>query len=65
MNQVSLTGIGVVIMVVQTVLTLLNVQFAPGSVELAINGLFAFIGFLAIVFGQLRRKDLSFGLFRK
>jgi len=65
MTKLSLTGIGVVIMIVQSALELLGVETEPGSIEFAVNSLFAVIGFIAIVVGQLRRRDLHAGLIRK
>jgi uncharacterized membrane protein len=65
MNKLSLTGIGVIIMLVQTVLQLIGIETEPGTVEYAVNSLFAVIGFVALVWGQLRRRDLVAGIVRK
>lgn len=64
-TQYSMTGVGLVITLIETILSLLGVQFEAGSVTAAVNGLAVSVGFILLVWGQLRRKDLSFGLKRK
>ncbi len=65
MTPISFAGTGAIITVIEAVLRLLNVDFPEGSVAAAINGAFAFVGFILLIYGQLRRKDLKFGLLRK
>ena len=65
MNSVSLTGVGLLVTLVEMALKHFGLLFPEGTVLAAINGLITFVGFVAIVFGQMRRKDLHFGLVRK
>lgn len=65
MSKISLTGVGVLIMLVQTALTLLGIETEPGTVEYAVNSFVAVVGFIALVIGQVRRKDLHAGIIRK
>lgn len=64
-TSVSMTGTGIVITLIEYALTVFNVKFDSGSVAAAINGLITFVGFIFVVWGQLRRKDLTLGMFRQ
>ena len=64
-NNVSMTGTGLIILIVENLLRLMGIEFPEGSVASAMNGLLAIIGLLAVVWGQLRRKDLKAGFVRK
>ena len=59
-----MTGTGIAITLVEYALSAMNVTFDAGSVSAAINGLVTFVGLLFVVWGQLRRKDLTLGMFR-
>lgn len=63
--QTSMVGTGLIITLVEMVLRHFDISFGEGEVAVAINGLLAFVGFIFILIGQLRRKDLKFGLLRK
>lgn len=63
-TSVSMTGTGIAITLVEYALSAMNVTFDAGSVSAAINGLVTFVGLLFVVWGQLRRKDLTLGMFR-
>lgn len=60
-----MTGTGLIITVAQVLFAAFGVEYDPESLAAAANGLVTFIGFILVVWGQLRRKDLKFGLFRK
>ena len=60
-----MTGTGLIILIVENLLRLMGIEFPEGSVASAMNGLLAIIGLLAVVWGQLRRKDLKAGFVRK
>lgn len=62
---ISLTGTGILITLIEYVLRFFGLEFEEGSVAAAVNGLLVFIGFVLVIVGQLRRKDLRFGLVRK
>lgn len=63
--MVSVTGIGAIVMVVEYLAKLSGFELPDGSIANAVNGLVSFIGLVMIVWGQLRRKDLRYGIFRK
>ena len=63
-NSVSMTGTGIAITLIEYALSAMNVTFDAGSVSAAVNGLISFVGLLLVVWGQIRRKDLTFGMFR-
>jgi hypothetical protein len=60
----SLTGTGLIVVIVTELLRAFGVE-NTGGVQEAVVGLLTFIGWVALVYGQLRRKDLSWGIFRK
>lgn len=60
----SMTGTGLAIIAVEYLLTAMNISFEAGSVAAFVNGIVTVVGFVWIVWGQLRRKDLSWGMFR-
>lgn len=62
---ISLTGTGILITLIEYALRFLGLEFEEGSVAAAVNGLVVFVGFVLVIVGQLRRKDLRFGLVRK
>ena len=64
-NSVSMAGTGVVITLIESVLKLFGIDFPDGSVGQAVNGAVAILGLVLLVVGQLRRKDLNMGFFRK
>ena len=59
-----MTGTGIIITLLEYSLTAMNVNFEAGSVSSFVNSVVVVVGFIFAVWGQLRRKDLSFGLFR-
>lgn len=60
-----MTGTGVAITLVASALALLGVEVPEEGVAAAVGGLVQFFGFVFIVWGQLRRKDLTAGIVRK
>lgn len=64
-NGTSMAGSGLIITLIETILKLTGVEFPDGSVSAGINGIIAFVGLILLVWGQVRRKDLKFGLIRK
>jgi len=64
-TNTSMTGVGLVVVLVETLAKLFGFEFPEGSVAEAINGAVSFVGFVLLVVGQLRRKDLRLGLFRR
>lgn len=60
-----MTGVGAVVTIVVLVLKMLGIEVAETDVERSVEGFIAIVGVLALIYGQIRRKDLKFGLFRK
>lgn len=63
-TNLSMTGSGIAIALVEYLLTVMNVKFEAGSVASFVNSIIVAVSFIFVVWGQMRRKDLSFGLFR-
>lgn len=64
-TNISMTGTGLLITLIETALRLAGVEFEEGSVVAAVNGVAAAIGLALLVLAQLTRKDLKVGLVRK
>lgn len=65
-QNVSMTGVGGIITIIELALNFFNVNLPDGAVATAVNGLVAFLGVAWLVIGQIRaRKDLVAGLVRK
>ena len=60
-----MTGTGVAAYLIVAILQFLGVDVDYGTTVEAIVNLVAFVSFFLIVFGQLRRKDLRWGFWRK
>lgn len=60
-----MTGTGAFIALVEAALNFFGISIGDGVVAQAINGLLTFLSLLFVVWGQLRRKDLTFGILRK
>jgi len=65
MPALSLTGVGAVITVIEAILKWFNIEVAEGTVAAGVNGAVSFAGLVLIVWGQLRRKDVHLGIFKK
>lgn len=64
-NSVSMAGVGGSITIVEMVLMWFGFEIPGGAVTGAINGLVAFVGLIWLVWGQARRSDIVWGIFRK
>lgn len=60
-----MAGVGSVITLIEAILPFLNVTVNQGEVGEAINGIVSFVGFILLVWGQIRRKDLIAGIVRR
>ena len=63
-SSVSMTGVGAIVTLIEALLRVFEVEIAEGSVSAGVNGLVSFVGLVLMVWGQVRRKDLKFGLLR-
>ncbi len=64
MTPISLAGSGAIITVIEFALRYTNVDLPDGSVAALVNGVVTVGGIVLLIWGQLRRKDLKYGLFR-
>lgn len=64
-TNVSMAGSGLFVVIIASVLNAFGITPEPGTIEHVVASLVVIGGWLAIIFGQLRRKDLKLGLFRK
>ena len=51
--------------VIMFVAPMLGLDLEEGTVSDAISGLVQFVGFILMIWGQLRRKDLTIGMVRR
>lgn len=64
-NTLSMAGTGGAGLVIEQTLKLLGFDFPEGAVGKALDGLTTFVFFVLLIWGQLRRKDLKWGMVRK
>lgn len=65
LTSISKAGAGTAVLLIGAVLNLFGIEHNSAELEVAINGLMAFAGFALLIWGQLDRKDLKWGLLRK
>lgn len=65
MNQISVAGAGVYVLIIQMILNLFGITPDAGSVMGVVNGVITVAGWALVIIGQLKRKDLTAGLIRK
>lgn len=65
MNQISIAGAGVYVLIIQMILNLFGITPDAGSVMGVVNGVITVAGWALVIIGQLKRKDLTAGLIRK
>lgn len=64
-NNVSMTGSGVIVYIIAFALSYFGVLNVDNSqIARAVEAASQVIGFLMIVWGQIRRNDLQYGLWR-
>ena len=64
-TNVSMTGTGITIVLIETILRVMGIEFPDYSVTETVNGIISAGGFVFLVWGQMRRKDITWGIFRK
>ena len=65
MSKLSMTGVGLVVYVVSIILTWFGIAVDTTEITGFVNSLVNIIGFALMIAGQLRRKDLIGGIYRK
>lgn len=63
-QNVSMTGTGIAVYLVGLALNHAGINYDAGQLAGAVDGAFVVVGFVLTIWGQLRRRDLSMGLFR-
>lgn len=64
--SVSTTAIGIAIVtVLQVILPLFGLQVPEGSLTQSVQGVITLIGLVVAIVGQIKRKDMKYGLIRK
>jgi nucleoside permease NupC len=70
--QTSMTGVGLAVVIITTVLNFFGIVPAVDQVSQIVGDILTIVsdcavvvGWLLTIWGQLRRTDLTFGLFRK
>jgi hypothetical protein len=64
-KNVSMTGTGLLVLLAMYVASLLGLDFSESQATVFIEKSLEIAGILMTLFGQVSRKDLKFGLFRK
>lgn len=64
-TQVSMAGTGTLITLFVMVFNLLGIEVLETDIQKALEGFVAILGLVYLIVGQIRRKDLSYGFFRK
>lgn len=63
--KLSIAGVGMYVSVITVLLNLFGITPDPGSVEAAVSAGVTLFGFALWIIGQVRRRDLKFGIVRK
>lgn len=63
-SAVSMTGSGLAVIIITYVLQWLGVQFDANQVTVIVKDVLEVGGWLLMIIGQLKRKDLSYGFWR-
>jgi len=60
-----MAGTGTLITLFVMVFNLLGIEVLETDIQKALEGFVAILGLVYLIVGQIRRKDLSYGFFRK
>lgn len=63
--SISLAGTGWIVIAIMWLLNFFGLDADEGSVTATVEAALVVFGFVAALVGQIRRKDLKFGLIRK
>lgn len=64
-STVSMTGVGAIVSVIEMVAKFAGLDFPEGTIGAGVNSFVGAVGFILMIWGQLKRKDLKLGLLRK
>lgn len=59
-----MTGIGIVTLIILALFNSMGIEADSGTITAALEGLVTFVAWAFTIWGQVRRKDLDFGLWR-
>jgi hypothetical protein len=64
-STLSLTGSGMLVLLVTNLLAHFNIILGDGQAEQLVTAVLDLAGIVMAIWGQLRRPDLTMGMFRK
>ena len=64
-SKVSMTAVGGIITLFELAVKITGVELPEGTIAGLVNGLVMAFGAIWLIWGTVRRKDLSMGFFRK
>jgi len=64
-TNVSMTGTGILTIILSYILSVLGVNAETSQIASWVASMINLLGLIWVIWGQLRRKDLSVGFFRK
>ena len=64
-TKTSMTGAGAIIVVLEQLFSVVGITFPEGTIGDVVHSIVVIVGFILLVWGQVRRQDLTLGLFRK
>ena len=65
MKEKSLAGLGIIVTILVFATKYFNLDIDEGQITEGIQAIAQAVGFIMVIWGQVRRKDLKFGLIRK
>lgn len=64
-SSVSMTATGAIIVILEQVAKLIGLDLPENTIGNMVDALVTLVGSVLLIWGQLRRKDLAGGIFRK
>jgi hypothetical protein len=65
MNQISVAGSGLYIIIITAILNYFGITSDVGTITAVVTNAVTVFGWVLLIIGQLKRKDLTLGLVRK
>lgn len=63
--QLSKNGVGLSVLLIEGILSMLGIEFEPGSVAKFVEAVLVALSFLLLIWNQIDRHDVSAFLFKK
>lgn len=64
-KNISMTGTGVAVYLLALFLNYMGLSYETGTLQGVVDAFLVILGFVWMLYGQMRRKDLFMGLWRK